>query len=400
MNHSRLYKQIADKKNVLEAYFEVVDRLDKKVLSNKLSGQDKAVLENYNFNINKFINAIQDELQNKAPIIQVITKKIPKPKGKHRLIYIYSIRDRIKAQAIFNVLEKVFEKKYSKNLYSYRRNRSANTATRRLIRKYKEAQKNFVLVADIKDYTDTIDRKILKLKLKNVPLPQDVLELLDLFIDNTTLTSSIQTGILQGIPLIGLFANYYLTDIDKIIQEKVDLYMRVGDDLILIDKKSSNLTLCKKILLTETKKLKLTLKFQHNEVILITKSFNYLGYNYCDNTIGIKQSSVTSFISRIKSNLKYNQYLSETTRMRKLYHILFRAENSVDKQISEFLKSHGFARNDKQMKLISQKLYTQYVRYIYKNYTPRNHRKLLQNISYKLPSFYKRNIKMYYGKKI
>ncbi len=82
-------------------------------------------------------------------------------------------------------------------------------------------------------------------KLQQIDLPDNVIELLKLFIYNSVYKDEKlyqpKVGVVQGVPLIALFANLYLNDLDKYLGRKVSLYRRIGDDMILMDKNKEKL---------------------------------------------------------------------------------------------------------------------------------------------------------------
>jgi len=153
----KLFQTIVTSDNISQAYLDLAYVLDRNSKSSKFRGINGLYFDKIESNLPTFLENVQKELINFEFLTPAILHKIPKKNGGVRNIYIYTIADRLKAQAIYRILEPIFEKIYSPFLFSYRKNRSGYFAVRSVARRYmKNNNSDYVLVLDIKSYTEFI----------------------------------------------------------------------------------------------------------------------------------------------------------------------------------------------------------------------------------------------------
>jgi len=98
--------------------------------------------------------------------------------------------------------------------FSYRKSKPSYYAARSAVRRYKRrfGTDNLLLI-DFAAYSDFIDHNILIKKLEDLNFTSKVIDLLKLFIDvkvfNQNRKPGQDYGLMQGVPLIALFANIY-----------------------------------------------------------------------------------------------------------------------------------------------------------------------------------------------
>ncbi|MBT7736278.1 hypothetical protein HN709_01190, partial [Candidatus Peregrinibacteria bacterium] len=319
--------------------------------------------------------------------------------------YIYSVKDRIKAQAIFRVLQPIFEEMYSPFLFSYRSSQPSYYAAKSIAKRYKKNYgEDTIFQADITEYTENINKAILEKKLKETGLPTDVLRLLRLYMTNSILRDDEviypDKGVIQGVPLMTFFANIYLNDLDKIIGKKVSLYRRVGDDFILFDKNKERIEELRDFMLKETKMLGLSISEKKTRLINSSESFKFLGYIFENKGISIKESSINRAFIRWRRKLKYYP-ISDEDKIERLDDLLFKDPDSIHNQFVQFVASYKHATDFDQIKDVFSGFMRILTKFFFGKYSMRNQRvvqeKLLANI--KVPSLYKYFIDFHNGKK-
>lgn len=395
---SQLYKQIISRKNIELAYFDLVKRLDEKCKSSKVVGADGLCINDFNYNSKQKIDCIQFELIHKKPVQPVLFKDIPKKSGGKRRIFIYSVFDRIKAQAIYRVISPFVNNYLSNYSFCYRSTHPTYYAIRSIIRRYhKRFGKDFLLLSDFKQYTDFIDREILISKLKKIGFANDLIDLLKIFIfvdQFSERSNSKEVGLIQGTPLIALFANIFLDDLDKFIGPKVQLYRRVGDDLIACDPSKEKLEKIKTAIIEFSKKNKLVIKESKTKLICSSNKFDFLGYNFDSNIISIPEKSV-----KRRLNFWENELKKSRGNIKKMKEILFLKDNCIYDDIVNFLMQFNLAENEKQMKSISNKFFHIFIRILHKKVSSRNRKKFFKNLSeFKIPSIFKIFLNLRHGK--
>jgi hypothetical protein len=339
------------------------------------------------------------------PLTSATELIIPKKRGGERKIYIYTVQDRIKAQAVFRILEPFFEEQYSSFLFSYRSSHPSYYAAKSVAKRYKKyfGQDN-VFCADISDYTESIEKDILVQKLKNSGLEEGVLKLLNLFINNSIISDGKikywNKGVIQGTPIITFFANIYLNDLDKYVGKKVSFYRRVGDDFIIFDKDIQRVKEIIKFILKELKTLGLNINKHKTKLIKSSENFTFLGYDFKDNKISINKSSIDKTIGFWRRKLKYYNG-RDKKKISHLKKILYQDQDCIHDQFVEFISSYRQANDKKQIKKLSENFFRILTKYFFKTYSSRNQRltkEILKDIN--IPSLYQYFLDFHNGKKV
>ena len=399
-----MFKEILKKKNIQAAYFDLVAKFDEENKSNRYSGIDSLSLNDFNINSAKILEKVRQEMIELKPLTPATELIIPKKRGGERKIYIYTVQDRIKAQAVFRVLEPFFEEQYSSFLFSYRSSHPSYYAAKSVTKRYKKyfSQDN-IFYADISDYTESIEKDILVQKLKDLGLEDGVLGLLDLFINNPIISDGKikywDRGVVQGTPVITFFANIYLNDLDKYVGKKVSFYRRVGDDFIVFDKDAQKVKEIREFILKEVKKLGLNISKHKTKLIKSNEDFTFLGYDFQNDKISINKSSIDKTIGFWKRKLKYYNG-GDKKKISRLKKILYQDQDSIHNQFIEFISSYRQANNKKQIKDLSEKFFRILTKYFFKIYSSRNQRltkEILKGI--KVPSLYQYFLDFHNGKK-
>jgi len=398
-----MLKKILDKKNIEGAYFDLITKFDELGKSNRYTGVDGLSLNDFDINSAKTLQIIKKEMINLSPLSPALEFIIPKKNKGERKIYIYTVKDRIKAQAVHRIVEPFFENLYSDFLFSYRSSHPSYYVAKTIVKRYKKYfGKDYIFYFDISNYTENIDKEILRKKLSVAGLSEDVMKLLDLFIDNPIISDGKvkywNKGVVQGVPIIALFANIYLNDIDKYVGKKVSLYRRVGDDLILFDKDKEKIKSLRKYILEETFKLGLKIKKEKTMLIKSSEEFNFLGYNFSNKKIKIGQSSVNKAMLNWKNKLKYYP-VSNEKKNKRLVDILYKDLDSIHNQFVVFISSYKQSNDKKQIKKISENFFHILTKYFFKKYSKRNERLMRKLIKVKIPSLYNYYLQFHNGQK-
>jgi reverse transcriptase-like protein len=401
---SFMFKEILKKENIQAAYFDLVAKFDEESKSSKYFGIDSLSLNDFNINSAKILEKVRQEMIELKPLAPATELIIPKKRGGERKIYIYTVRDRIKAQAVFRILEPFFEEQYSSFLFSYRSSHPSYYAAKSVAKRYKKyfGQDN-IFYADISDYTESIEKDILVQKLKDLGLEEGVLKLLDLFINNSIISDGKikywDKGVVQGTPVITFFANIYLNDLDKYVGKKVSFYRRVGDDFIVFDKDIEKVKKIREFLLKEVKELGLIISGHKTKLIKSNEDFTFLGYDFQNNKISINKSSIDKTIGFWKRKLKYYNG-GDKKKISRLKKILYQDQDSIHNQFIEFISSYRQANDKKQIKGSSENFFRILTKYFFKTYSSRNQRltkEILKDV--KIPSFYQYFLDFHNGKK-
>lgn len=152
---------------------------------------------------------------------------------KERMICAADFRDRVVHHAVCKALDPIFERSFIFDTYACRKEKGTHRAGGRaqaFCRRH-----GYFLKLDVHKYFDSIDHDVLKSQLRRKIKDEDMLRLLDVFIDHPVPWT--KTG--KGIPIGNLtsqnFANFYLSGLDHFIKEhlRVQAYIRYMDDFVL-----------------------------------------------------------------------------------------------------------------------------------------------------------------------
>jgi len=296
-----MFDQIVDMNNLIQAYY----------LARKSKKYSKYVQK---FEINREYNLWQlqqDLIQGKYKHGEYNSFEILDPKP--RIIQVSPFRDRIVHQALYLVLNPVFEVDFIDDSYACRKGKGSQRAIKRfeyfwqkLSHKSKDFKKVYVLKADIVKYFDSIDHKILKIILYSKIRCEQTRQLLDQIIDSFRPLQA------KGVPIGNLtsqlFSNIYLNELDQYMKYniKADYYIRYMDDFVVMD---YNINRLKYIQIAITKFLAkdLYLDLHHNKTHIhkLKQGITFLGYTLYLYSRKIKAK--TYYIMRQKYRLYIQQ---------------------------------------------------------------------------------------------
>jgi len=160
--------------------------------------------------------------------------EIPKPGGGVRLLGIPTVLDRMIQQALVQVLQPIFDAKFSDSSYGYRPGRKAQDAVEKSKQYYEEGYK-VVVDIDLSKYFDTINHDLLMGYVREEVQDRQVLELIKKYLKSGVMVNGIreatEKGSPQGGPLSPLLSNIYLDKFDKEMEARGHRHIRYADDI-------------------------------------------------------------------------------------------------------------------------------------------------------------------------
>jgi hypothetical protein len=374
-----LFDEITKKENIEKAYFDIVEKFDLDSKSFRYKGVDGISLNDIDTNSEEIIETARKEMIGFKKAQPAYKNYIPKKNGNKRVVFIYPVKERIKAEAIFRVLMPIFDEYFSGYLYSYRSSHPSYYAARSAVRRYKRHYgKNFILVTDISDYSDTIDHNNLIKKIHDFGLDNKTIKLLNLFIKSETIEQGrIQKqskGILSGTPLCSILSNLYIDDFDKWAGKYVSFYRRVGDDIIAMDKDETKIDKLKNELAEYTKKLKIKTNEEKTKIIKDTEDFNFLGYHFSDSKIGFDKSSYKRIIISWEELIFSKRCRTIGEKVRYIKKVIKDKKFGLDNNLNQIINQKLLVDDTKQIKKISEDFFKIITKYLFGSYTQKNRR--------------------------
>lgn len=365
-----MYEEIVSWENLCGAYLDLYKKFCEESKSRSYHAITGESLFDIEMHVDSVLKDIQQDLILKNPCQPATFTEIPKPGGGFRGIYMLTVKDRIKCQALYRVLEPYFEKRYSNYIHSFRSSRPSYKASRSVRKFYlKNLDKNMhVLRTDIHKYADFINKEYLFSVLKQHGIQNDVIELIKLFINqkyvNNGSIMSRSLGTMQGMALSSIFYNIYIAHIDEYIAENVAFYRRVGDDLLLFDNSEENILQLKDYIENEAHKA--GIKFSENKLNygkMDTELFTFHGLLYNNGIIQLPQKNFNKIINKWKNTFRYNEKLSQKQRLKRLQSFLQLDNGPKGQLFMQYIRAYNLVTDTKQIQELSKRFFHILTRY-------------------------------------
>jgi CRISP-associated protein Cas1 len=215
------------------------------------------------------------------PFQQVGIPKSDAP-GEVRTLKMPTVRDKIAQEAVRSAIAPILEKTFLDCSYAYRQGKGPQKAIRR-VEHYLTAKHEYVAVADIDDFFDSMDHEMTVAAVKqHIPEPE-ILRLLALWmkmgaVDRRGHWRDPSAGVAQGSVIAPLLSNVYLTPFDAYCTQKQQPLVRYSDDFILLaptaDAARQALEDCQAFL---TQRLRVRLNANPHPVSSLASGFVFLG---------------------------------------------------------------------------------------------------------------------------
>jgi len=257
--------------------------------------------------------ALQHELRN-ASYTPGPYRCFPIRDPKPRLISAAPFRDRVVHHALTQVLEPVFEKRFSKDSFACRK----GCGTHRALARAKEGARRcrYVLKFDIRKYFPSIDHAILKDLLARAVKCRPTLDLAARIIDASNPQEPVAAYFpgddlftpferLRGLPLGNqtsqFFANVYLNPLDQAVNRRLrpDLYARYVDDFVLFGDSKARLAGLRACIDEELGRLRLQMHPGKSRVYRTADGFTFLGWRIFPGHTRLVRANVVRFRRRM-----------------------------------------------------------------------------------------------------
>jgi len=304
----RLLEKITDYGNLEKAY--------KQVKQNKgSSGVDGMTVEAFGIWFVKNWQTLQKELQEGIYAPEVVKGvSIRKPKGGIRQLGIPTVKDRVVQQAINQVLQRIYDPKFSRNSYGFRPNKSAHQALLEASQIVKSG-KTKVVDLDLAKFFDEVNHQRLLWLLGTRIGDKRVIRLLSKILKTDILLDGLQKqrrkGTPQGSPLSPLLSNIVLDELDQELSRRGLRFVRYADDVqIFVSSKLSAERVYSSIIKFIEGKMKLKVNREKSGIKASIK-VNFLGYSLLyGGKLGLSEPSERRLKEQIKALTRRNRGVS------------------------------------------------------------------------------------------
>jgi group II intron reverse transcriptase/maturase len=198
-------------------------------------GVDKMSIAEFGIWFSKHYQELQNEILLETYQPQAVKGiQIPKPKGGFRQLGIPTIKDRVVQQAISQVLQPIYDPKFSRNSFGFRPKRNAQQALLQSSQ-YVQSGKTLIVDLDLAKFFDEVNHQrlmwLLGTRIGDERLLRLIFKILKTDILMGGLLEQRLKGTPQGSPLSPLLSNIVLDELDQELNRRGLSFVRYADDL-------------------------------------------------------------------------------------------------------------------------------------------------------------------------
>ena len=224
---------------------------------------------------------------------------------KERSISKATVKDRIVHQALVNIIEPLFDRRFIYDSYSCRVGKGTHAAVRRLQTFLRRMSMNntrtvYALKCDARKFFASVDHNILFSLLFRRIIDDRTIDLLKNIIDS--FSTSVEKGIPLGNLTSQLFANIYLNELDHYVKMHLreKYYLRYCDDFIILGLDRSRLKeLINNIDAFLNERLSLALHPQKVSIRSWSQGIDFLGYVLLPDCTVVRTKTAYRILSRV-----------------------------------------------------------------------------------------------------
>ena len=320
LTRDKLMQHVCSSANIVKAYNQVK--------RNKgCPGIDKQDVESFRVWYTQHGESLRQELlTGKYTPSAVKEVKISKPDGGIRLLGIPTIKDRVIQQAIYQVLNPIFEKDFSDNSYGFRKGRNAHQALKKS-KEYVQSGYNIVVDIDLEKFFDRVNHDRLMHRLSLEIGDKVLMKLIRKYLQSGIIKGGLESqrisGTPQGSPLSPLLSNIVLDELDKELESRGHKFCRYADDCnIYVRSQRAGERVMQSISDFIEKRLKLQINRSKSKVAT-SKETKFLGYRlYTGGIMTIHPKSIKRLKDKVRQITKRNRGVSFSTVIDELNRVL------------------------------------------------------------------------------
>lgn len=269
-------------------------------------GLDGVTVDEFARDAEDHLAALRGELLERRYVPQPLRQvRIPKDaEGREmRVLHLPAVRDKIAQEAARSVLEPLLEPRFLDCSYGYRPGKGPARAVARVTRYIDSMKRQWVATADIDDFFDSLDHRLLLERLGTIVGDDDFLRLVELWLRMGTVDAAgrwhdVDSGVAQGGVISPLLANFYLHPFDEYLVAKGAGLVRYADDFVVLCRDRVD---AESALLSATTFLEDTLRLRLNPnplpISSVDAGFSFLGIMFQGHRRRLDQAKVNKKLS-------------------------------------------------------------------------------------------------------
>ena len=293
-----LFERITSQEHLREA-FRTVKR------NKGAAGIDGISIDDFESNLDRELGQLQKELCDWTYEPQAVRRvEIPKSGGDGvRFLGVPCIRDRVVQTSIKEVLEPIFEPKFSEHSYGFRPGRSQKLAVE-AAQKIVKSGKEYVVDIDLAKFFDRVQHDRLVYRLSQEIPDKRVLRLIGMTLRSGVMVNGLRMatdeGTTQGSPLSPLLSNVVLDELDKELERRGLEFCRFADDcnIFVRTKKAAE-----RVMVTVTKFIENRLRLvvnQEKSKVARSEFVKFLGMTIVAGALAISVTSMGRAMAKVK----------------------------------------------------------------------------------------------------
>ena len=293
-----LWEDICSEENLRQAWMRVKTNMGS-------PGVDRVSIEEFESNLSNNLELLRSLLkQNTYHPLPMLVIQVKKGDGGKRTLNIPTIRDRIVQEACLLILQPLFDKGFLNCSYGYRPGMSAQGAIARIERNIRRGR-NWIIDADIENFFDSVDRKLLMQFVSEKISNPRVIRII-----NECIGKEGEKGLPQGSPLSPLLSNIYLHRLDERMIRGQWNYVRFADDFVTLctskDEATKAIDIAREVIEGQ---LLLAINESKTRICRAEEGFVFLGYRFTDKG----KSPAGKAVDNLKRKVQ-NEILASKTR--------------------------------------------------------------------------------------
>ncbi len=253
-------------------------------------GVDSVTIDSFSINLREQLTNLRERSLNGTyrcrPMRRILIQKHPGSNETRKLL-VPCVRDRVLQTAIARALSKSFEEEFLEASFAYRPDRGVDRAVARILQ-LRDRGYTTLLDADVTSYFDNVNHHLLMRQLAAHVDPEDketlLLGLLNQWVRPAEWDGHqvhpVQRGIPQGSPISPLFANIFLSPLDKLLATGDHKLIRYSDDFLILCKNRAEADSAMQLTIRGLDMLGLELKPEKTRITTFEEGFKFLGVQF------------------------------------------------------------------------------------------------------------------------